>query len=71
MHEHSKNARPLLQDLERMAIDTFETSEDASEWLRRPHPMLDDMSPLEMSQTEGGTQRVMAILVAIKYGGVL
>jgi uncharacterized protein (DUF2384 family) len=33
--------------------------------------MLDEKSPLEMSQSEAGAQRVKAILVAIKYGGVL
>lgn len=71
MPEHWNNTRPLQQDVERMATDTFGTKEDASEWLRRPHPMLDKMSPLEMSQSEAGAQRVKAILVAIKYGGVL
>lgn len=71
MPEHWKDAQALQEDLERMAIDTFETKEDASEWLRRPHPMLDDLPPLEISQTKSGAQRVHAILVAIKYGGVL
>ncbi len=71
MPEHWTSARPFHEDLERMAIDTFGTIEDASGWLRRPHPMLDEISPLEMSQTEAGAQRVKAILVAIRYGGVL
>ncbi|MDO9506372.1 MbcA/ParS/Xre antitoxin family protein [Hydrogenophaga sp.] len=54
-----------------MATDTFETEQDAAEWLSRPHPMLDHETPLQTAQTEAGAHRVKALLVAIKYGGVI
>lgn len=63
--------QPLQKELEQMAEETFETREDAAQWLRRPHPMLDEKSPLQMAQTEAGAQRVKAILVSTKFGGVL
>jgi putative toxin-antitoxin system antitoxin component (TIGR02293 family) len=53
-----------------MAADTFETSEDAAGWLRKPHPLLDEKTPLEMAQTAAGAQQVRSMLVAIRYGGV-
>lgn len=63
--------QPIQQELERMAEDTFDTKENAARWLRRPHPMLDEKSPLEIAQTNAGAQRVKTILVAIKSCGVL
>ncbi len=66
-----ENVQPIHQELERMAADTFATSESASQWLQKPHPVLDDKTPLQIAQTEEGAMRVKAVLIAIKYGGVI
>ena len=58
-------------ELEAMAAETFATEAEASAWLSRPHPMLEDESPLAASQTSFGGQRVKDILLAIKYGGAV
>jgi hypothetical protein len=68
--DHGIIDQPFLQDVESMAADTFETREDAAQWLQRPHSMLNNMAPLHVAQTEAGAERVKAILVSIKYGGV-
>jgi putative toxin-antitoxin system antitoxin component (TIGR02293 family) len=68
---HSAEGVLRLLELDQMASDTFETEEDAANWLRRPHPMLDGDSPLEATKTSFGAQRAKDILVAVKYGGVV
>lgn len=68
---HSAESVLRLLELGQMAADTFETEDDASAWLRRPHPMLDGDSPLELAKTSFGAQRVKDILIAIRYGGVV
>jgi|AntAceMinimDraft_12_1070368.scaffolds.fasta_scaffold17662_4 putative toxin-antitoxin system antitoxin component (TIGR02293 family) len=60
-----------LLELDAIAAETFETESDASEWLRRPHPMLDGETPLAAAKTSFGSQRVKDMLLAIKYGGVV
>lgn len=71
MTEHGINAQPLQHELEQMAADTFETMEDAAQWLRMPHPMLNGEAQLQIAKTHSGAERVRSILTAIKYGGVL
>lgn len=68
---HSAESVLRLLELGQMATDTFETEDEASAWLRRPHPMLDGDSPLELAKTSYGAQRVKDILIAIRYGGVV
>jgi putative toxin-antitoxin system antitoxin component (TIGR02293 family) len=68
---HSAEGVLRLLELDEMASDTFETEEDAANWLRRPHPMLDGESPLAATKTSFGAQRAKDILVAVKYGGVV
>jgi putative toxin-antitoxin system antitoxin component (TIGR02293 family) len=68
---HSAEGVLRLLELDEMASDTFESEEDAANWLRRPHPMLDGESPLEATKTSFGAQRAKDILVAVKYGGVV
>jgi putative toxin-antitoxin system antitoxin component (TIGR02293 family) len=68
---HSAEGVLRLLELDEMASDTFASDEDAANWLRRPHPMLDDESPLEATKTSYGAQRAKDILVAVKYGGVV
>ena len=60
-----------LQDLERLAEDTFASRDDALNWLSLPHPLLDGASPLQVAQTEEGAKKVQSMLVSIKYGGVI
>jgi putative toxin-antitoxin system antitoxin component (TIGR02293 family) len=68
---HSAEGVLRLLELDEMASDTFESEEDAANWLRRPHPMLDGESPLEATKTSFGAQRAKDILLAVKYGGVV
>lgn len=68
---HSAEGVLRLLELDEMASDTFASEEDAANWLRRPHPMLDGESPLEATKTSFGAQRAKDILVAVKYGGVV
>ena len=68
---HSAESVLRLLELGQMAADTFETDDEASAWLRRPHPMLEGDSPLELAKTSFGAQRVKDILIAIRYGGVV
>ena len=68
---HSAESVLRFLELGQMATDTFETDDEASAWLRRPHPMLDGDSPLEAAKTSYGAQRVKDILIAIRYGGVV
>ncbi|WP_332751208.1 antitoxin Xre/MbcA/ParS toxin-binding domain-containing protein [Hydrogenophaga sp.] len=68
--QDEESSLPSLQEVERMAADTFETRADAAQWLRSPHPMFAGQSPLQVAQTEKGAERVKAMLTAIKYGGV-
>jgi putative toxin-antitoxin system antitoxin component (TIGR02293 family) len=68
---HSAEGVLRLLELDEMASDTFASDEEAANWLRRPHPMLDGESPLQATKTSFGAQRAKDILVAIKYGGVV
>jgi uncharacterized protein (DUF2384 family) len=60
----------LLLELDGLAQEAFEGAEEATDWMRRPHPMLDGETPRECAKSSSGGERVAAILVAIKYGGV-
>lgn len=68
---HAAESMLRLLELDGLAEDTFETPQEASTWLRKPHPMLDGESPLECAKSGFGAQRVKDILVATKYGGVV
>lgn len=68
---HAAEGVVRLLELDQMAADTFEAEAEASQWLRKPHPMLDGETPLEAAKTSYGAQRVKDILLAIKYGGVV
>ena len=68
---HSAESVLRLLELGQMAADTFETEDEASAWLRRPHPVLEGDSPLEAAKTSFEAQRVKDIRIAIRYGGVV
>ena len=61
----------VLRLLDQMASDTFESDAEAFAWLRRPHPLLDGETPIEVAKNAAGAQRVKDILQAIKYGGIV
>lgn len=63
--------KPEPSDLKILAINTFETDQDAAGWFLRPHPMLDGETPQQAAQTVEGKKLARQILGAIKYGGVV
>lgn len=60
-----------LLEIDRMARDVFATDEDVTGWLHKPHPMLDDQTPLVAAKTSFGAEKVKELLTAMKWGGVL
>lgn len=44
-------AKTVVDNVESLAIEVFETQKEVRIWMRRPHPLLDDQSP----QTIAGT----------------
>lgn len=53
------------------AADVFGGIEPARAWLNKPHPMLDGMAPAKYADNEFGAQKVLSLLAALKYGGVV
>lgn len=68
---HAAESMLRIVELSEMAKETFETTDEAWQWLRRPHPMLEGETPLECAKSAYGGQRVKDMLLAIKYGGVV
>jgi putative toxin-antitoxin system antitoxin component (TIGR02293 family) len=68
---HAGEGVVRLLEIESLASDVFESEDDAANWLRKPHPMLEGEAPLEAGGSSFGTQRVKDILLAIKYGAAL
>lgn len=50
------------------AVQVLESAEKAALWLRRPNRALGGVVPLELLDTEAGTQEVEAVLGRIEYG---
>ncbi len=46
----------------------FDDAEDARQWLTKPHPELDGLTPLQAAETEPGASRAQWVLDAIFYG---
>lgn len=67
----SPEAEALLQELAHMVEDTFEPGDATDTWLTSPHPLFAEQTPLQVAQTEEGARTVKAVLIAIKYGGVV
>ena len=52
-----------------LALDVWQTEEEAREFLFRPHPMLEDKRPIDIViQNEIGAELVLDILGRLKYG---
>ena len=68
---HAAESMLRLLELRRLADDSFETSQEADAWMRKPHPMLEAEAPLDCAKSAFGAQRVKDMLVALRYGGVV
>ena len=53
-----------------LAAETFDTPEQAQNWLDTPHPLLGDATPRQLTKTAAGAEKVMSLLAALRYGGV-
>ena len=52
-----------------MAIDVWESEDEARDFLFRPHPMMEDRRPIDVViQNEFGAELVLDILGGLKYG---
>jgi putative toxin-antitoxin system antitoxin component (TIGR02293 family) len=49
------------------AVAVFGDEHKATHWLSTPLPLLDDKTPAEVLQTEGGIARVEQILIRIEH----
>jgi putative toxin-antitoxin system antitoxin component (TIGR02293 family) len=58
-----------VTDLMTQATEVFGTPHLASAWLTKPHPLLDDQTPLRRARTPWGLAKVQGLLVALRYGG--
>jgi putative toxin-antitoxin system antitoxin component (TIGR02293 family) len=58
-----------VTDLMTQATEVFGTPAQASTWLTRPHPLLEDQTPLRRARTPWGLAKVQGLLVALRYGG--
>lgn len=58
-------------DLFSLAVSVFADADSASTWLTKPHPALDDETPLQRARTPWGMERVRSILGALQYGGAV
>jgi putative toxin-antitoxin system antitoxin component (TIGR02293 family) len=50
------------------AQDVFESADTATSWLKRPNRGLNGHAPLELLDTDAGTEQVVALLDRIEYG---
>lgn len=52
-----------------LALDVWQTEDDARDFLFRPHPMLEDKRPIDVViRNEIGAELVLDILGSLKYG---
>ncbi len=58
-----------VTDLVTQATEVFGTPAQASAWLTKPHPLLDEQTPLRRARTPWGLAKVQGLLVALRYGG--
>jgi putative toxin-antitoxin system antitoxin component (TIGR02293 family) len=56
--------------LQLFAAEVFGTVQAARQWLQKPHPSLQNLSPSDYADNEFGAQKVRGILAGLKYGGV-
>jgi putative toxin-antitoxin system antitoxin component (TIGR02293 family) len=66
LEESERTAR--LARLFTHAAETLGSEEEASDFLRQPHPLLEGRPPVEVGLTDLGARRVEAILAALEHG---
>jgi len=66
----TENPIPFDSDLQLFAAEVFGGDELAREWLQKPHPMLDGMTPGAFASNELRAQKVRGMLASLKHGGV-
>lgn len=66
LEESERTAR--LARLFTHAAEALGSEEEARDFLRRPHPLLERRPPLEVALTDLGARRVEAILAALEHG---
>jgi putative toxin-antitoxin system antitoxin component (TIGR02293 family) len=59
-----------IGSITRMAIEVFEETDTALEWMRQPNRALGNVAPLDLLDTEPGAVLVRQVLNAIATGGV-
>lgn len=59
-------ASPMTDAVVQLASEVFASEADAWTWLNRPHPMLDEETPLQAAESSNGADRIKEILLAIK-----
>ena len=57
-------------DLMTQATEVFGSPAVASAWLSKAHPLLQGQTPLRRARTPWGMDKVRAMLVALRFGGV-
>lgn len=64
--------RPIPFDvaLQLFAAEVFGGYEQAREWMQKPHPILDGMTPSDFADNESRAQKVRGMLASLKHGGV-
>jgi putative toxin-antitoxin system antitoxin component (TIGR02293 family) len=50
------------------AQDVFESADTATSWLKRPNRGLNGHAPVDLLDTDAGTEQVVALLDRIEYG---
>jgi putative toxin-antitoxin system antitoxin component (TIGR02293 family) len=75
LQKESKPLNPLWSDrlyrLARVAAraeTVFENSQTATNWLKRPNRALDNRAPVDLLDTDAGTEQVVELLDRIEYG---
>jgi hypothetical protein len=58
-----------LSNVYTFAIEVFENAETAWKWLQQANRALDGAVPIQLLETESGTEQVTAVLNRIEYGG--
>ena len=57
-----------LRGLPRKRQEVFESPQTATSWLKRPNRALNGNSPVDLLDTDAGTQQVTELLDRIEYG---
>ena len=66
-HESTENSERSIVPLIAHTVAVFGDEHKASRWLATPLPMLDNRSPSQLLETEGGTDLVEQILTRIEH----